>query len=636
MSIAQKILANPSAYSIEMLTQGVKDGVIPAYIGIPLIQQKTQEKSQAAGMQGAQQGKQPPIAEEVLAKAQQAGGVDQLPSNLPTQGYAHGGIVAFAGGGDTDEHGVQHFEEGGTPFGRWYNQTKADISQWYDQARAEGDKAKQARDLRNAIYTQYGPAAGLGGLFTSQTDAQRQAAKDVVSKLPGLSLEQLQALKAQGPSALTPPPAPVPTSGRSEIGMQNDVSRFRGPTSPGIDQLVKKPAVTGVSKDTGAGTNTSNMVGGSGMTTADTAKPPTSTSTPFSIPAAPGMPRGTSMSDITKTQLDVENKRFADNEKKLLDNLNEGKPVGKPLEDYKKSLQEEALQAGADKEQAKGMAIFKAGLAIMAGTSQHPLENIGKGAMVGAEDWQVANRELKKAQKERQKELAYIAQAERAEDRDDWKSGQQFRALAAERQNAQNRFGTTAILAAKGKDLDLDTEAAKIASQEWSTLAQVNASMRNTDVNAETNRYTANVGANATLGAAATHAGATVAAANIHAGAQRAAAAAGASRALQAAELKNSIFERQLAAKGALTGADLYKIRQDAMNSPEYINYAKQLAKDNGANSVNQPAFQQKLDSKLNTMVQNTVGQIGQLRGATPPGLAGLLADPSISKYLAQ
>ena len=129
MSIAQKILANPSAYSIEMLTQGVKDGVIPAYIGIPLIQQKTQEKSQAAGMQGAQQGKQPPIAEEVLAKAQQAGGVDQLPSNLPTQGYAHGGIVAFAGGGNTDEHGVQHFEEGGTPFGRWYNQTKANPNQ---------------------------------------------------------------------------------------------------------------------------------------------------------------------------------------------------------------------------------------------------------------------------------------------------------------------------------------------------------------------------------------------------------------------------------------------------------------------------------------------------------------------------
>jgi hypothetical protein len=41
--IAQNIINDPGSYSIEMLTAGVENGTVPAYIGIPLIQQKTQE-----------------------------------------------------------------------------------------------------------------------------------------------------------------------------------------------------------------------------------------------------------------------------------------------------------------------------------------------------------------------------------------------------------------------------------------------------------------------------------------------------------------------------------------------------------------------------------------------------------------
>ena len=44
--IAQKILANPAKYSIEQLTQGVQNGVIPAYVGIPLIQEKIKEQKE--------------------------------------------------------------------------------------------------------------------------------------------------------------------------------------------------------------------------------------------------------------------------------------------------------------------------------------------------------------------------------------------------------------------------------------------------------------------------------------------------------------------------------------------------------------------------------------------------------------
>ena len=51
--IAQKIIADPDSYSIEMLTQGVQNGTVPAYIGIPLIQEKTQALKQQQAMMGS-------------------------------------------------------------------------------------------------------------------------------------------------------------------------------------------------------------------------------------------------------------------------------------------------------------------------------------------------------------------------------------------------------------------------------------------------------------------------------------------------------------------------------------------------------------------------------------------------------
>ena len=101
--IAQKIIANPDGYSIDMLTQGVQNGTVPAYIGIPLIQEKTMALKQSQAMQGGMQQQQPPIAQQVLADAEQATGLEALPTNLPAEGYAPGGIIAFAEGGEADD-----------------------------------------------------------------------------------------------------------------------------------------------------------------------------------------------------------------------------------------------------------------------------------------------------------------------------------------------------------------------------------------------------------------------------------------------------------------------------------------------------------------------------------------------------
>jgi soluble lytic murein transglycosylase-like protein len=91
------LMADAEKLSIGQLQQAVKNGTVPAYIGIPMMQEKIKQSKQA---QTPQAPTEPPIAQQVMA---QASGIDQVPSNLPTQAMNDGGIVAFATGGIQDE-----------------------------------------------------------------------------------------------------------------------------------------------------------------------------------------------------------------------------------------------------------------------------------------------------------------------------------------------------------------------------------------------------------------------------------------------------------------------------------------------------------------------------------------------------
>jgi hypothetical protein len=140
--IAQQIIDDPDSYSIEMLTAGVQNGSVPAYIGIPLIQQKTQQqKLSQAMMGGMQQQNQPPIAQQVLDEASQVNGVEALPTGLPAEGFALGGIVAFADGGEADDEEGDDFDMG------------KDEQQLFDMLRR-----------RLASNSEYEEMAGLGAL----------------------------------------------------------------------------------------------------------------------------------------------------------------------------------------------------------------------------------------------------------------------------------------------------------------------------------------------------------------------------------------------------------------------------------------------------------------------------------------
>jgi len=90
--------------SIQQLQQSIQDGVLPSWIGVPLLKSKVEEAKQLQASQAAQSaGPQPSVAQQIMSQAQQVEqGVPGLQSNLPVS-MAGGGIVAFAGGGMYDE-----------------------------------------------------------------------------------------------------------------------------------------------------------------------------------------------------------------------------------------------------------------------------------------------------------------------------------------------------------------------------------------------------------------------------------------------------------------------------------------------------------------------------------------------------
>jgi hypothetical protein len=547
MSIAQRILANPEKYSVAQLRQGVENGVIPAYIGIPIIQEMMADEARMRSMGQGQQAAQPPVADRIMAQARQSGqGVESLTSNLP-ESYAGGGIVAFEEGGP-----VERFQTGGT--------------------QEERDREAMMETIRSM------KAAGMD-----------------IATLPGRGI--LGALESGVTRPLRAVGVPIPYLPASVYG--GDASSM----TPYMDALRKqrgenKPATaTGIDKDLGPvpGTTDKDVLGGrptSGITALPGAgRPPAAPAAPVQKPMAmPGEP--TFLKTLEQTARD-EFKQLGERSDARIEQLiaaqAKNKMEGKAFEGLKKSLEDEAAQSGAEKSKAKDMAIFKAGLAIMSGTSRNALENIGKGAMVGAEDYQKAAADLKKADKERQKQFAAIEEARRAEDRDDIKTRNSQLDKAYTAKQRTDELGIAAIMSGTGKDRETATE---IWKTQFSGAKTIEA---------------ANIGAGATLGAARI----------------------GADSRVQAAELK-ALIGGGGGGKGALTQDQLIKNRQALADSPQITAYKKQLVDQYGKNVVNQPGYQDAVNKQIDQLLMQMLA---------PPGASmGVNVTPAqqslISKYL--
>jgi hypothetical protein len=174
-------------------------------------------KAQAALDQGRQNAQLPSIMEEQMAQLEPSGGIAGLDMGaMETAEYDGGGIIAFKDG-LTVPPGVRYKPEepAATPFGRFFQ----DISR--------GQKQNVEEEyLRRELMKKFGPQAGVGGLFTAQSDESRARAQGILDRSKGMSLAELRDF-SQNPEAGLPATLPqsVTTKPYTEAMMDADNPR---------------------------------------------------------------------------------------------------------------------------------------------------------------------------------------------------------------------------------------------------------------------------------------------------------------------------------------------------------------------------------------------------------------------------
>jgi hypothetical protein len=333
VAMAQKL-------SIPQLQQAIKNGTVPAYVGVPLLQDKMRQQQQMAmAQQGQQAQQQPPIAEQIMAEASRSG-VDQLPSNLPItddeEDYANGGIVAFA------EPTAQNNNS---------RVTDPDVDV-LERMRIEDPKG-YARMMR-----------------------------EIPQVPPGL-LER--SLDASG--RLIPPFSETPEGQVSMNDPMVDIGMGRATDvrmpSTGVETIAPKTATTSPTR----GSLTEGLTPASIKASED--------QLPKAIAALPGATK------TTGTGNKVANIPLTTGE--MRSDVAAGK--GSMLDQYAAMLMDERKGIAKDRQQAKAMAIFQAGLGIAGGTSPNPFANISQGALPATQAYQQEMRGIRKEDSDRLKQL---------------------------------------------------------------------------------------------------------------------------------------------------------------------------------------------------------------------------------------
>lgn len=416
----------------------------PYIMALAVSESNRRKQIRAAGQAQAQE--QPKVADQALMDMAPQQAPQQSPDEAGIAGlaagdmnFADGGIVAFAGGGE-----VERYQDRGlvyeTPYDRMnrLNRERAaaaaaagasrstptdtnPYSYGYNQLSAEKQEALRAR--------------ATAPKFTSMTrDLEAQARFKQMNGMPLTPAETVALENSKVGSIFTPGPGasgvmPVGQAGTEEVAAPEEKRQGLGGTKEAAALRGAKPM---------------------GTTPAAT--------TPATTPSIDDAKTQAGKFLDTKAAEDVF-KKFATDEEaaiaKQRAEFNKDKPQGKAFSKYEEMLQKEEAGAGKEKDEALGLAIFKAGLGMMAGSSPHAFENIGKGAMAGLDDYSSAMKDMKKAARERQKAMADIDNARRAEERDDWKTSREFENKASERLSKARELGVRGIMDITGKSAEI-------------------------------------------------------------------------------------------------------------------------------------------------------------------------------------
>ena len=315
-------------------------GEVPSYLALSELQRRKDTRAKYQ----ADQAPETSVAEDITQA--QPGGLAMLAKNpVPSPGapmsqgvadlpvsddmyqedsFAAGGIVAFDDGGE-----VQRFVEGGT----------SRLEDWYSNLRAKNlEKQEQNKRINQLLTEKY----RLQSDFLSRLKPEQKAAQDNAIKQIDAMLAEEKAKKA---SSASNAPTAIPSD--KVLGSQAAAdATIRGSLgTPDVIPTYVPPATT-------------------------LPPPPPPVVNPYGIDTS--IPRPLSVEDAMKRQ--DEAMRLA----------------GVDPDFYKKQAadlleQREALKA--DRSEAGNLALIRAGLATMGGTSPFALVNLGKGAEAGVEQY---------------------------------------------------------------------------------------------------------------------------------------------------------------------------------------------------------------------------------------------------------
>lgn len=346
------------------------NGEVPQYLVLSELNRRKSLRQSAAASQAPQQAPQSTVKDDIM------GGVMSLPQQPAPEGYAEGGLVSFAGGGNVDR-GYSQYD-----YRAPYSFSPEEIAQAraFDEQRAAEQAAffeanpEAAADysaLSGAWDTVKGAAGAVGSkLGDVATLIPRTVATGInqIARVPramGVNVPQIPggfdvaALQGRGPSA----PAGV--------GKQKDlfdvISSAQG--GPGVapapavpnTAIPKGPPAGGLgSLAVSARAKTAGGVGGKGV----------------------GVPDDLSYKAQSPEDFD---KAWRARYEKLRGE------AGDEFKDDKERLAQAREELAGNKQQNINQAMIQAGLGMMAGKSQHALTNIGEGGMQGLAFLQKAN-----------------------------------------------------------------------------------------------------------------------------------------------------------------------------------------------------------------------------------------------------
>lgn len=396
------------------------------YIMALAISESRRRKQMRAASAAPQPQAQPKVADQALMEM----GVDALPTQ--DMNFAGGGIVAFADGGD-----VEHYQVGGSTYETPYDRMNRLNREREEQERLE----RLARiEAEGGNTSSYGSQMGNVGRFFDQfVPDPRNIFKTLVSA-PGYGLNKDLA-------------RPGPTDTGDEA--KRLAARYAAPGSA-APAAPSTPAAPGAAR-TGTASAGAPREGGLGATPEAAA----ARKAAVTEPAAPSVQSAKDLAgefyDTKAQKEEVEKyiKEQKDAVERARERREQGKPQGEAYSKYEQMLQAEGAKSGKERDDALSVAILQFGVGLMGGTSPNAFKNISDAAGPALGQYTSALKDLKKAEKERQKALADIENARRAEARDDWKAKNEFEDKAETRMDTARKHGIDFIREVSGKSAEI-------------------------------------------------------------------------------------------------------------------------------------------------------------------------------------